>query len=371
MKLLINAATLRGYGSGAVGRSVLTELSRLEGGPRCTAWIPSAWGWPPDHLGERMTLHNARPGIFGKLYAENIAIRSAMLRGQGNRLLSLGDTSVPLCTVPHLLLIHIPYLAYRQPEWGFDITPAFKIKLKLIEASFRATLPTLSAITVQTEHMKRRIASRWSFDEQKIFVVPSSIEPIEFAATDCYYANPKKNKPYICYVASASPHKNHAVLAETMAVLNAKGFDAICRLTVERSEVPALVERARNLHVLSQFEFCGPQPAREARAMMAGAAVMVMPSRLETFGLPFFEAMQLGCPLVVSDLEFAREACGEAALYAAPSSGEDFADRIAAILASYQVGRQLSAAGKKRFDQIYVPWSEIARRYLNLIGTLA
>jgi glycosyltransferase involved in cell wall biosynthesis len=370
MKLLINAATLRGYGSGAVGRNVLTELARIEQGPHCTAWIPSAWGWRKDQLGERMKLHPTRPGFVGKLVAENISIRGALLRGEGDRLFSMGDTSLPLCTVPHLLLIHIPYLAYSKPEWGFEVPASFAAKLKLIETSFRATLPTVTAITVQTEHMKKRIASRWNYSEQKIHVVPSSIEPVEFERNAYFYRSQKKQQPYICYVASASPHKNHTVLAEMMAVLKSKGFDTPCRLTVRREEVPSLVERARQLRVLSLFEFCGGLPPQQALEMMAGAVVMVMPSRLETFGLPFFEAMQLGCPLVISDLEFAREACADSALYAAADSGEDFAEKVAQVLQSHSFGKTLSAAGRKRFTRIYRPWSAIAGRYLKLLEEL-
>jgi glycosyltransferase involved in cell wall biosynthesis len=364
MRLLLHLGTLRGFGSGVVGRNLLIALRDLGGDHRYVAWIPRVWGWKGDLLGDRFSLRPVRPHFVYKLLAENLDIRVAALRRRGDKLFSLGDTSLPLCPVPHLLLVQTPYLAYRPNEWGFRPSSKFRLKVALIEAAFSAALPTATLITVQTDEMKRRLTSRWDLSTDRVVVVPSAIESLERSAP------PPDGRPYLCYIASAYPHKNHVVLASMMAALAARGFDLPCRVTVTREEVPDLTREAARLGILDRLEFLGPVAVPEARRLLAGAEALVMPSRLETFGLPYFEAMQLGRPVIAADLPFAREACGAAARYAQADSGEAFAEQVQAVLSSPAAARSMAQAARARFDEVHVPWTEVARRYLSILENL-
>jgi glycosyltransferase involved in cell wall biosynthesis len=69
------------------------------------------------------------------------------------------------------------------------------------------------------------------------------------------------------------------------------------------------------------------------------AAVCVVPSLHEGFGLPVLEALICGVPVVASDIPALREVGGEAARYADPASPEAFAASIRPILASLEAER--------------------------------
>ena len=91
----------------------------------------------------------------------------------------------------------------------------------------------------------------------------------------------------------------------------------------------------------------------------------MIPSKLETFGLTYYEAMAQGVPVVVADRDFAREACGDVGLYGDPSDPGNFADRIVEAIDRREVlGRRAQA----RAAEHRVEWDEVARLYLDILG---
>ena len=73
-------------------------------------------------------------------------------------------------------------------------------------------------------------------------------------------------------------------------------------------------------------------PDADLRAVVAGAAALVLPSRDEGFGLPVLEALAAGTPVVASDLPVLREVGGEVVTYAAAGDPEALAAALTAVL---------------------------------------
>lgn len=363
MRIALNMGNLRGFGSRQVGQGVLRSLAD-DARDELAVWVPRQWGWSADEIGARHRLAQVNTGIVPKFIGDNISLRRHLLKEQPDCLFSLGDTSIIGCNVPHLLLVQQAYLAYRPDQWDFPLPKQMRAKMAVMSVYFRLCLPTVSHLTVQTESMKTRLCERWGLSPSRVTVVPSAIE-IDARAR---WRPDSDVQPYLLYVASASPHKNFEILAPMMASLPASLSDMSFKLTVRPEEVPELVARARRLGVLDRFEFMGR--VHNVAELMAGARAVVMPSRLESFGLPYYEAMAVGCPLVVADRDFAREACGEAALYAAADSGEEFARHVDALLGSNELSVELSHKGRVRYEERRVSWSEVGASYRDLLMNL-
>lgn len=364
MQIAVNLATLRGSGSGRVGQCVLSEMAKF--GDVFEAWIPAEWGWDSDYLGSNVELHQCRSGFVSKFITENMRIERRVNRGgRTDVLFSMGDTSLPRCRLPHLVMVQSAYLAYHPDEWDFDLPLAFRSKQKLIELYFRWMLESRPYLTVQTLDMKHRIAGRWQYPEDLISVIPSGVT-VHSLSSAILEKRKEALGNYVCFVATPSPHKNFTVLADMMAALKQGGSELRCKLTVTADSVPSLVQRATALGVISRFEFLGMIDHAASLQLMANATALVMPSKLESFGLPYYEAMSVGCPVVAADRAFAREACGSAGLYAAADDGEAFAQLVRWLENPVHWAQQ-SAMVQQRFADVQQPWPTVARRYLDLL----
>jgi glycosyltransferase involved in cell wall biosynthesis len=365
MTLGVHMGTLRGAGAVAVGRPLATELVRASGGA-LRFWVPDAWARL--NTGAGVAVHvEAVPavGFRSKLHLENVVIRRAVRRGEIDALFSVGDTSMPACSVPHLLLVQNAYLAYAESEWGCP-DAALRRKMVIANMYFRLGLPTVTRLAVQTRTMKARLTERWQLDEDRVVVIPSSISAVFLGATPLPAADP----PYVCFIGSAIAHKNHLVVAEMLALLKRRGVHVKCRLNGVADDVPHLVRAAHSLGVGNDFEFLGCLEPADVCRLMQRATALIMPSRVESFGLPFFEAMAVGCPVIAADRDFARDACADVARYADADDASGFADHVQALLADPALRSRMAAAGCARTAQTHRPWSGIAQDYLHVIAEI-
>ena len=92
------------------------------------------------------------------------------------------------------------------------------------------------------------------------------------------------------------------------------------------------------------------------------AAVTVLPSFYEGFGLPALEAMSCGCPVIVSHLPSLREVCGDAALYVDPHSPQNMADTLALVWGDPMLQGTLRKKGIEK--SLTFCWNECAQKHI-------
>ena len=76
--------------------------------------------------------------------------------------------------------------------------------------------------------------------------------------------------------------------------------------------------------------------------------LLLFPSMEESFGLELAEAMAAGCPIAASDLAYAHDVAGEAAVYFDPRSPHNMARTVINVLQSPALADVLRAEGAKR-----------------------
>ena len=341
LKVVASGVALRGMGSTAVGRGILDGLDQRSD-VEVSAWVAADWA--------NGTRRPVQAGWAQKLWAENVTLRREA--DKRSVLFSMGDTGTISPSTPHLLFVQQAHIAYRQRDWGYEPSPRFGAKMRLLAGYFRLAQGGVTRFVVQTQDMRAHLAERWQVDPKRIDVVPSSVLPLpDYKATAA-------DHPYAVCVTSNGEHKNTTILADVLA---ASRTDLNLALTLTPTSAPALAARARELGVAHRILWLGTVPRARALSLLAGAVAAIQPSHLESFGFGLYEAMAVGCPIVVADLGFAHEACGEAGFYAASGSPGEFAARLDEVFAGSQP--LLTSRSRARFQSVALSWAEVAARF--------
>jgi glycosyltransferase involved in cell wall biosynthesis len=216
-------------------------------------------------------------------------------------------------------------------------------------AVFRRVVPRsvrrASRVLAISERTKRDLVELYGVAQEKIVVTPLGVDP-------AFRPGDEGRGTYVLFVGAIQQRKDPLAAA---AAASANGL----RLVVVGPEKDA---RLANELRLAGADVRGYVPKAELAQLYRGAAVLVLPSRYEGFGLPVVEAMASGTPVVAAPDEALREVAGDAAVFAEP------ADLGRAVRAAIDDRERLVAAGLER-ARLFT-WEETARRTLDVYREL-
>lgn len=168
----------------------------------------------------------------------------------------------------------------------------------------------------------------------------------------------------LLFVGQLIARKNLPAAIRAAEVLAARGLKV--SLTVVGAPLDrASVAAARACPLVALLP---PRPMAELMPLYRAADVFLLPSRRETFGLVYAEAISQGLPVLYTrgqgfDGQFED---GRVGFAIDPDDANGIADRVEAILGDYPRFNRAALEGSGRFD-----WDRIARAYRALYGEIA
>jgi glycosyltransferase involved in cell wall biosynthesis len=200
-------------------------------------------------------------------------------------------------------------------------------------------------IVTVSNHTARELASRFALDPGRVRVIPNSIGEEWFSADAAPAASPR----YVLMVAGEAPSKNLSRAIAAFARCRARGNNSTLRLKVagvRQRFQSAFQAEARQLGVGDFVDFLPYISDAEMRQLYRQAALFVMPSLAEGFGIPVLEAMASGPPVAASSATCFEEIGGDAVRYFNPYSIENMAEVMHNILANPALQAEMSARGR-------------------------
>ncbi len=121
-------------------------------------------------------------------------------------------------------------------------------------------------------------------------------------------------RPYFLVVGGFEARKNLGVIVQALATQAEADRVPVAFVGRRTRDADALLGAARAAGVERWVRVLDEVTDADLAVLLAGAVALVMPSRLEGFGLPVVEAMHAGTPSIVSDAGSLPEIVGDAGL---------------------------------------------------------
>lgn len=223
-----------------------------------------------------------------------------------------------------------------------------------------SALRRASAVTSPSRFHAMEWASSLDWPNQKIAVIPNPIDPWllqQALSIDDETRHTQRHK-VILYTGRIEYRKGTITLLK--AVPHTVGLDPAARFVVAGGRHPSidnatLQNLMREPKISRHTQLVGHVPWKELIDWYQRAAVFVMPSYYETFGISVVEAMAFGLPVVATTAGGLPEVVenGLTGLLVPPGDSLALAEAIACLLSDPSLRRRMGQAGREKVLQMY------------------
>lgn len=275
---------------------------------------------------------------------------------------------------PDTDLVHFPYFdpffltlpftkKYKTVVTVHDLTPILYpkhfpagIKGNIMWKIQKHNLLKTDAIITDSVVSKKDIIEILKIDESKIshiyLAAGEEFRSIKNQVSSIKEIKDKYSLPerFVLYVGDVTWNKNLPTLIEAIKEINLTLVmvgKAIAQTDIDPKNIwnKDLIDVQRMTKDDKRFIKLGFVPTDDLVKLYNAATVFVFPSIYEGFGLPVVEAMQCGCPVVLSGTGCLRELGGSAVYYVDPSDPDSIANGIGEVFYSPELQKKYSNRG--------------------------
>ncbi|MFH0824988.1 MAG: glycosyltransferase family 1 protein [Pseudomonadota bacterium] len=360
MKIAVDCRMIRHSGIGVVLGELLPRLIQSDHEFHLIGGEPL----PAEYATERSSLHP----FDAPIYSIREQVRYPVRLLETADVLLFPHYNVPLRRpAPMVVIIH-------------DLAPLalpllFKGPAKRLYANFffRAVLKTAERIITVSQFTKQEIVTRLGANPDKITVIrngPGRTYPSDADLSRGRLRRYGIEGPYVLTVGNLKPHKNIPRLIEAVRLLNLRRIEPVRLVAAgkvfnQRTDSGVQGGDWSEDAASGGLLMAGYVPDEDMPALYHNAALFVMPSMYEGFGLPPLEALRYDTLPLVADAGGLREVIDIPALRFDPYEIEQMARRIEFYLNNPGEAQALLNAAKesaRRFS-----WDRAAQSYLAVL----
>lgn len=361
-RITIVAHALRAGGGISVGKNLILSLTGKKPDAHYQIFIPPNLGYENiPAAGTRCEFIPYTPtfGLVGRWFYDKTRLIQQIAEFSPDIVLCLGNVAVEKDIAPQILLVQDSHLFYPQRHYSRE-SPRSRMIYRYKQHRFAQSLKRCCVLLCQTETAKRRIQQHYHYRGDMVILPNSlSVDSISGARSDA--PKPDGDSFRMIYLTRYYPHKNLEIFLDLFAKYREQLDNVVLFTTIApeqhkgaRAFLEAVSARKLEKHIVN----LGPVDQRDIAAMFGSMDALVMPSTLESFSGAYLEAMAFDCPILTSDLDFAHEVCGDAALYFDPWSVDSLFSTLRYAIDNPQERKRLAATGRDNLSKNSQSWDQ-------------
>jgi glycosyltransferase involved in cell wall biosynthesis len=223
-----------------------------------------------------------------------------------------------------------------------------------------------------SQHTKNDILKYFDVSPSKINVIPQGKSDI-FSPSDDRDTEKEVltrygiSGKYLLFTGTVSPRKNLVRLISSFEKIKKKFREYKLVIVGKKGwfykdilgRIEKLSGTVRDDIIITEYV-----PLTDLPYLYSDAAVFILPSLYEGFGLPVLEAMACGCPVITSNISSMPEVAGDAAVLVNPYSVEEIASVIEKVLSDERLRASMRNKGLERAKQF--SWEKTAGETLQV-----
>jgi glycosyltransferase involved in cell wall biosynthesis len=267
---------------------------------------------------------------------------------------------------PHVAGFATPQYVYPESPYFSEVPFSHRIKQTLFGWLRQwLMIRNIDFLIAETEEVKQRLINILRIDEHRVFHISNTLNEIYNKPEKWTYRAklPEREPGELRLVTVSANHlfKNLCIVNEVINQIKILRPQLKVKfiLTIHRQEFKDLGTNRKYVHFTNRLN------VDECPYLYSQCDFMFLPTLLECFSASYPEAMKMGLPILTSDLVFAREVCGDAALYFDPVNAHDIAEKIVYLHENTELQENMKAEGLKRLTDFGTA-TERVEKYLKI-----
>lgn len=255
-------------------------------------------------------LPKSRKSYVFRLYYEYIYFYQFSKKINVHLWLSLHDITPNVEAKVISVYCHNPTPFYKKKLIDLLLHPNLFISSYFYKYFYKINICKNDFVIVQPYWMKKEFVKMFKLQENKIIVASPILNKSENEVTKFEHKN-NNNKIKFFYPCISRPFKNIEVIAEACKILDKKNIHSYeLILTINGSENRYSKKVFEKYNYIREIKFLGKLTRDSVTKQYEICDVLLFPSTLETWGLPITEFKPYEKPILVSDLQYAKETVG-------------------------------------------------------------
>ena len=366
LRIALLAHGLRVAGGVTVGKGLLAALARVAPQYEYYVTIPPGHGYEEicqvfPHC--QVFTYQHRENLFSRLRDERHVIAAKVRAFKPDLVWALGNVGLPRLDCSQALLLHNPHRVYPLRHAG-PIGIQARIIRRMRDYHLKKSLPEIDMVLCQTETMRHRFVDRYDY-RGRTALCPNAgalkeMTPGTVSRPDIFTG--LAGKFVLFCLTKYYPHKNLEGIIDAFSRYREELRDCAVLLTIAPDQgkgAQRILHAIKGERLEDNIINLGQVSPRELPGYYQHCQGLILPTLLESFSGTYIEAMQFSCPILTSDLDFAREVCGEAALYFDPWNPKAIRDAILRLKNEPALSQKLIRSSGIQLEQFPRSWDEI------------